>query len=89
MSSFKNVEIRKCYDPWQNINLIDTYYKNNDEDKGKNHIQKAFFVYLDELHLERAKTFFYSGVSIHLLISNSHENVSFTDDFIGHVRWDG
>ena len=27
-------EIKKCYDPWQNVNLIDTYYKNNDEDKG-------------------------------------------------------
>lgn len=29
-----NVEVKKCYDLWQNVNLIDTYYKNNDEDKG-------------------------------------------------------
>ena len=29
-----NVEVNKCYDHWQNVNLIDTYYKNNDEDKG-------------------------------------------------------
>ena len=34
LSKLLNVEVKKCYDPWQNVNLIDTYYKNNDEDKG-------------------------------------------------------
>ena len=34
VSSFKNIEIKKFYDHWQNVNLIDICYKNNDEDKG-------------------------------------------------------
>ena len=34
LSKLLNVEVKKCYDPWQNVNLIDTYYRNNDQDKG-------------------------------------------------------
>ena len=34
LSKLFGLEVKKCYDPWQNVDLIDTYYKNSDEDKG-------------------------------------------------------